>query len=231
MKPLILGDGLLGKTIIKKTKWDYISRKKDNIDFNSQNYFCYLLKQYDTIINCIGYTKTYDMDREKHWNTNYASVADLVWFCNTEDRKLVHISTDYLYSGSNNFAKESDVPVHCANWYGYTKLLADGHIQLKANDYLLIRTSFKKKPFPYPSAIIQDGNFDYVDAIADLIIKLIKKNATGVYNVGTKYKSMYDLATKTREHVGIADKPIHPTMPQNVTMDITKMKKTLKTAI
>ena len=32
MSKLILGDGLLGSELIKITKWDYISRKKDGID-------------------------------------------------------------------------------------------------------------------------------------------------------------------------------------------------------
>ena len=30
---LILGDGLLGTELVKQTGWDYISRKKDGIDF------------------------------------------------------------------------------------------------------------------------------------------------------------------------------------------------------
>ena len=33
MRVLIIGDGLLGSEIIKQTGWDYISRKKDQIDF------------------------------------------------------------------------------------------------------------------------------------------------------------------------------------------------------
>jgi dTDP-4-dehydrorhamnose reductase len=56
---------------------------------------------------------------------------------------LVHISTDYLYSGSVSNASESDVPVHCNNWYGYTKLLADGLVQLESNNYLICRCTHK----------------------------------------------------------------------------------------
>ena len=34
---LILGDGLLGSELVKQTKWDCISRIKDNIDFDDIN--------------------------------------------------------------------------------------------------------------------------------------------------------------------------------------------------
>jgi dTDP-4-dehydrorhamnose reductase len=56
--------------------------------------------------------------------------------------KLVHLLT-YLYSGSVSNASESDVPVHCNNWYGYTKLLADGLVQLESNNYLICRCTHK----------------------------------------------------------------------------------------
>mgnify|MGYP003121849538 FL=1 len=33
-KILVLGDGLLGSEIVKQSGWDYISRKKDDVDLN-----------------------------------------------------------------------------------------------------------------------------------------------------------------------------------------------------
>jgi len=229
MKTLILGDGLLGKSLQQITGWDYISRKKDGIDFNNpQTYLGLLDPIYDTIVNCIGYTKTYDADREKHWNTNYAAVSELVDYCFNYSRKLVHISTDYVYANSISVAQETDVPAHCANWYGYTKLLADGYVQLKLINYLLIRTSFKPEPFPYEEAIIQHGNFDYVSKISGLIKMLIENNARGVFNVGTEIKMMYDLAFQTHPEIGITDRLIHDTMPRDITMDVSKMNQFFK---
>jgi dTDP-4-dehydrorhamnose reductase len=80
--------------------------------------------------------------RDLHWDINYKFVHELILFCNKNDIKLVHISTDYLYSGSVSNASESDVPVHCNNWYGYTKLLADGLVQLEFN-HLICRCTHK----------------------------------------------------------------------------------------
>tara|TARA_Y100000593_G_scaffold89176_1_gene172788 strand:- start:2808 stop:3494 length:687 start_codon:yes stop_codon:yes gene_type:complete len=222
---LILGDGLLGSELVKQTGWDYISRKKDNIDFT--NFYSYrdLIKDYDVIINCIAYTDTYDTDRDKHWLINYESVSTLVTLCNILNKKLVHISTDYLYSNSKSNASEEDVPVHCRNWYGYTKLLADGYIQLKSNDYLLLRGTHKKEPFTYNEAWTnQVGNFDYVSEISKLYIKLIESDVNGIYNVGTDKKTMYDLAKKTNINVKPVDRLVDESTPMNLTMDMSKLK-------
>ncbi len=39
---LILGDGWLGTELVKQTGWDYISRKKDGIDFKVENFSIYI---------------------------------------------------------------------------------------------------------------------------------------------------------------------------------------------
>ncbi len=125
MKYLILGDGKLGTEIRKQTNWDYISRKKNKFDFMNYLKYADLLNDYDTIINCIASTDTQLNEKQPHWDINYLGLMHLVGECNTLDKKLIHISSDYLYSGSNSNASEEDVPVHCNNWYSYTKLLGD----------------------------------------------------------------------------------------------------------
>ena len=142
MKVLVLGDGLLGSELVKQTDWDYISRKKDGIDFTAIETYKHMLDNYDEVINCIAYTNTYDDDRNLYWKVNYEGVANLVDLCNIFEKKMIHISTDYLYTYSKVGATENDVPVHCSNWYGYTKLLADGYVQLKSSNFLLSIFSF-----------------------------------------------------------------------------------------
>jgi dTDP-4-dehydrorhamnose reductase len=226
---LVLGDGLLATEILNQRNWSQISRKKDDFDI-TELYDCdYMLEGYDVIVNCIGFTDTYSDDLLSHWQINYQGVASLVDTCNFNGQKIVQISTDYLYSGSKDNASELDVPVHCQNYYGYTKLLADGYVQLKAENYLLVRTSFKPKPFPYQKALVsQFGNFDYVDVIAKMIIDLIEKDAEGVYNVGTERKNIYDLARQTRLDVDPLFGKLHPSMPMEVSMNLEKLHKFLE---
>lgn len=225
MSNLVLGYGLLGKEIVKQTGWDYISREKDNFDFRRFSSYSKLLRGYDTIINCIGYTKTYQDDILEHWDINYVAVTSLVAYCLKTSKKLVHISTDYLYADSKPPSKETDTLFPARNWYSRCKYLADGNIQRELTNYLLVRTSFKPTPFPYEKAIItQKGNFDYVDVIASLIIQLINKNAVGVYNVGTEEKTIYELAIRTKPDVIKSFEVLHETMPKNIVMDLSKMK-------
>lgn len=225
MKPLILGKGLLGSTLHDLTGWNIICRKDNGIDFNHPiSYHRYIAyEDYDTIINCIGYTKTWDSNKEPHWTTNYKSVSNLLLLCNNWNKKLVHIGTEYIYANSIEKASENDIPVHFNNWYTYTKLLGDALIQGFSKKYLLIRASFKPRPFPWNEAWDDlRGNFDYVDVIAKLIIQLIEKDATGVYNVGTKEKTMYDLAVQTKPDVKKISRNENP-FPTNTTMNLEKM--------
>jgi dTDP-4-dehydrorhamnose reductase len=236
MNFVILGNGLLGSEIHNQTGWDIISRKGSGFDITQPdmfiNYFIDVFdgvvatKKYDVIINCIANTNTYSPNKKEHWDVNYKGVADLVDFCNQWNIKLVHISTDYVYANSINEASEEDVPIHSNNWYSYTKLLADSYVELKSNNYLICRGTHKPKPFPYEKAWIdQTGNFDYVDVTSGLIIKLIQSNSTGIYNIGTHIKSIFELASQTST-VKIAFR--NPEVPGNTTMNINKLTDALK---
>ena len=227
MKVLVLGDGLLGSELVKQTGWKYVSRKKSGFDISDLEKS--IPSGVNVIVNCIANTDTYSTDKKVHWDINFGFVNDLIKYCNFNVIKLVHISTDYVYTQSVENASEEDVPVHCNNWYGYTKLLGDGLVQLEANEHLLIRCTHKPNPFSYENAWDdQKGNFDYVDVISSKIIKLIRGNAIGLYNVGTETKTMFELASKTKEVKPVSSPP-H--IPNNTSMDISKMSEFLNEGI
>jgi dTDP-4-dehydrorhamnose reductase len=229
-KVLILGDGRLGIEMHNQTNWDIISRKKNpDIDFlNPKSYI--KNSNHDIIINCIAYTNTIDDNKQKHWDINYKFVIDLVEECNRYGKKLVHISSDYIYSNSNENANENDIPIHMPTWYTYTKLLSDAYVEAKSDNFLTIRTSFKLRPWIHDSAWLDlKGNFDYVDKIVEKIIFLIKNKADGIFNVGTEIKSIFDLAKQSKDNVlptTIKNNPNHM-RPTDVTMDLSKYSKFL----
>lgn len=226
MKVLILGDGLLGSQLKEDNpQWNVLSRKQGELDITTFHWM-HIIKDYDVVINCIAHTDTYDVNRDKHWEVNYAWVDRLIKGCNAHGVKLVHISTDYVYANSKSNASEDCVPVHHDSWYAYTKLLADGLVQLNSNDYLLIRCGFKPTPFPYdtaPTTII--GNFDYVDTISYMLGLMVYKGYTGVYNVGSDLKTMHDLATDTKPYTQKTTEIPVKGMPSDLSMDLTKLKK------
>ncbi len=236
MKILVLGDGLLGSEIVKQTGWNYISRKKDGFDFtNHKNITDTLLEihhgtivtsKYDVVVNCIANTDTYSTDKESMYKVNYEAVTILSDVCNAYKIKLIHISTDYVYAGSVNNATEEDLPIPSNNWYTYYKLLADEYVSFTNDDTLICRCSFKSKPFEFKYAWYnQVGNFDYVDVIADLIIKLVKGNSTGIYNVGTELKTMLDLAKQTQPETQPSQRPEYA--PANISINLDKLNRFL----
>ena len=221
MSFLILGDGLLGNELRLQTGFDFLSRKVHGFDLLKSSFNS--MDNYNTIINCIGCTDTYSTEKDdEHFSINADSVLDLIEYCNEHKKKLIHISTDYLYTHSIEHAKESDhlKPVKTA--YGYSKLIGDMYVTSYSNDYLLIRCSFKKKPFPYDKAVPQIGNFDYVDDVAAIIVRLIMNDACGVYNVGTTTKTMLELANRTNNNT-TQGQPNNEKMPKNISMDLSKL--------
>jgi dTDP-4-dehydrorhamnose reductase len=227
MKPVILGSGILGKELAKQTGWDILSRSVDGIELTDITTWGGKLLPYDTIINCIAYTNTYDNNKKLHWDTNYKAVVELMDYCNNHNKKLVHVSTDYVYANSVNSPNEEGIPVHQSTYYAYTKLLADGYIELKGKNYLILRGTHKPTPFPYNQAWINHlGNFDYIDVITDFYIKLIENDAKGLFNVGTEFKSMHRLAKRTKPNIS----PVYTNdirIPLDVSMDVSKLNKFL----
>lgn len=227
MNCVVLGDGLLGSEIVSQTNWSLISRKRNNIDAKNFKNWSYLLDGYDTIVNCIAFTKTYENNKNDNWDLNIIFVDELIEYCNQNNKKLVHISTDYIYAGSVPNATEDDVPVPINTWYGYSKLVGDALIQLRSKNYLVCRLSHKPNPFPYDSAWSDiHTNCDSVDVISNLVIELVKKDYSGVFNVGTEVKSIFELVKKNNVEIKPINKPAH--VPNDISMNINKLNSKLK---
>lgn len=223
MKVIVLGKGKLGGEIVKQTGWDYLCRAEHEITIDNFDEWKNKMDEYDVVVNCIANTDTYSDTKEKHWKANYELVTFLTEYCDNNDKKLVHISTDYLYQNSVDNAKEEDEPLFEHTWYMFTKLLADEYLKEHAKNYLICRLSHKPYPFPYDSAwddVIT--NADYTPVISGLVIELIKNGADGLYNVGTERKTIYELAQRTNKNVKKIVSPSH--VPKNISMNISKMK-------
>jgi dTDP-4-dehydrorhamnose reductase len=218
---IVLGDGLLATEIVKQTGWAQVSRNGDSFDITDLSTWQNLLDEAIVIVNCIAYTKTYDSNQDANWKVNVVGVKSLIDFCNQRSIKLIHISTDYIYSNSVHQASETDVPVHLPTWYGYSKLVGDALVQLESSNYLICRESHKPYPFPYDKAWNdQLTNGDFVTTIAGLIIDLINKNATGLYNVGTSLKTWHSL---TADEFNTAQVNRPSFVPADISMNISKL--------
>jgi dTDP-4-dehydrorhamnose reductase len=149
-------------------------------------------------------------------NTNIIGTANVSNYCIQNNKRLVYISTDYVFGGDVGNYKETDsfLPY---NKYAWTKLGGECSVQLVPN-HLIIRTSFGPSKVPYEGAWVnQRVSKDYIDIIAPMILKAVKSDMVGVLNIGTKPKTLYEYASK-RNKV----KPIKKEQNKNFTLNVEK---------
>jgi ubiquinone/menaquinone biosynthesis C-methylase UbiE len=134
---------------------------------------------------------------------------------------LVYISTDYIYKGDRGNYKETD-EILPFNIYAWTKL--GGECAVKGvKNHLIIRTSFGRS-FSYRQAFVDKWtNKDYVERIAPMIYDAAVSPMTGVLNLGTKRKTLYDhAAEKNPEVKGIRLEESHFNTPVDTSMNLQK---------
>lgn len=177
----------------------------------------------DIIIHSAAITNSCDIDADPILaiKTNIIGTAFLSEYCVENNKRLIYISTDYIYPGVSGNYKETD-PILPNNNYAWTKLGGECSVRLVAN-HLIIRTSFGANKFPYTNAWTnQIVSKDYVDVIAPMILKATKSNITGILNIGTSPKTIFEYASK-RNEVRPAEKSIN----NNFSLNINKYEKLL----
>lgn len=153
----------------------------------------------DVILHLAAYTNVARAEHEQElcYHTNVTAVRHLVKL--SDVRHFVHLSTDYVFDGEKGMYTE-DEPVNPKNHYSLSKALGEeaarGH-----RHPLVVRTSFKTSPWPYPKAFVdQYTSADYVDTIAQELVKLMIHLDTvrdfDVLHIGTERKSVFELAKR-----------------------------------
>jgi dTDP-4-dehydrorhamnose reductase len=200
-----------------------VTSSADEIATSCVNYKIY---DVDAMIHCAGYTDVpgAEVNRREAIEYNINGTKNIAKLSRLYGKKMIYISTDYVYAGIGGGYRETD-RAEPFNFYGFTKLA--GEAFLDPDSDLIIRTSFKPadlwntkldKAFTdiYTSA-------DYVDIIAKEIAFAIEFYLTGIYNIGTEKKSVYDLAKRRNPNVGkISRFKINCKMPRDISMDISK---------
>ena len=89
----------------------------------------------DYVINCIGLIK-HDVSatRDRLFKVNATFVSDLAAWCSSNFARMIHISTDSVFSGDKGMYVETDIP-DPVDVYGESKLAGEG------SSFMCIRTS------------------------------------------------------------------------------------------
>ncbi len=223
------GSGRLGTELRKEL--DNFSAPS-SAELNISNYddvLVYIKKhQPELIIHTAAYTNVSgaETDRTQCWQTNVLGTENLVKVANLLKIKLIHISTDYVFWGDKGMYKEEDIPGPTRNYYALTKLIAESVASL-ATEHLIIRTSFRPREWPYPTAF-EDiyTSQDYVDIIAPDILLAIKHHEQipfSMLHIATERKSVYELAKRRKPDVQKGSKQTaNVSLPDDISLDISR---------
>ena len=160
-------------------------------------------------------------------DVNIIGTANVVKICEKFKIKLIHFSTNYVYSGNKGKFNESD-PLKPFNNYGWSKLGAECSVHM-LKKFLILRLSMTDYPFSYKSAIKGAyASLIFNSSIANIIMYLIDYN--GILNVGGKRREIYEFAKIfSKKKIGKINIKNIKNYPKDTSIDITKFRNILKT--
>lgn len=216
---------------------------------------------YHYCVNCAAYTAVdrAETEYEKALAINAEAVSNLVRVCNIHQTILIHISTDFVFSGNQSQPySELDIPEPIGN-YGNSKWKGEQVIQQQLNRYFILRTSWLYSEFKtnflktmlklglqkneLSVVFDQVGTPTYAMDLAEVILKIITINSTdfGLYHYSNEgVASWYDFAIAIfeKKKINCIVKPIrsgeYPTLakrPAFSVLDKNKFKAVFRLSI
>lgn len=103
----------------------------------------------DIIVNCAAYTDVERAESEIDMAMllNHQAVENLAGVAASRDAALIHISTDYVFSGEGNLPIREDAVPAPKGVYGSTKLAGEKALQKSACRSVIVRTSWLYSPY------------------------------------------------------------------------------------
>ena len=146
IKDLERGYTELGKLPKEMMNAQVITCDVNELDITDNNacraYF--IDKMPDICINCAAFTNVDGCEENKMaaFKVNAMGARNLARACELVGAKLVHISTDYVFSGEGNTPFcEYDVP-NPQSVYGKTKLMGERFVEQFCSKYFIVRTAW-----------------------------------------------------------------------------------------
>ena len=261
---VIGGGGQLGQCLSetiegKNYMFNYVFLSKDDLNIVNAEEIAELFEQYKPLycINCAAYTAVdqAEEDRDRVFDMNEFAVKKIAESCLTYHTTLIHISTDFVFSGSSSIPLTEDMHTSPLNVYGLSKLKGEQRIQDIMDHYFIIRTSwlYSEKANNFVKTMLklaqsrdcltvvydQIGTPTYAMDLARVIVNIIQNNQKtyGLYHYSNEgVASWYDFAKAVFEFAEI-DMKVLPVAssafitkakrPHYSVMDKTKIKTVL----
>ncbi len=158
----------------------------------------------DVIINCAG---VLSLDSEKNhrraWNVNVLGAMNVATMAHVANVHMVHISTDYVFSGREAPYMEGDPP-DPINYYGFTKAAGEAAVRGACKQALILRAPFRYDgPWLYKKAFTDQftsGRW-LAEVAPDIVDAAIDQELQGVMHIGGERRSIYELAKEASPDV------------------------------
>ncbi|MGZ0711441.1 sugar nucleotide-binding protein (plasmid) [Coraliomargarita sp. W4R53] len=226
-KTLILGaGGQLGKALRDEfgdnPRFEYATRA--DVDLSSPTIAnARVWGEYDTIINAAAYTAVDTAEtpegRTIAWTANVTGITTLARIATEHHITLVHVSSDYVFDGTNTQPYTEDDPVSPLGVYGQTKAAGDAIVTTVPRHYIIrtswgigdghnfVRTMASLAERGINPRVVNDqvGRLSFTPAIAQGIHHLLRTTAEfGIYNLtgGGEPTTWADIARKVFELAG-----------------------------
>lgn len=175
--------------------------------------------QPELIIHSAAYTAVDKAETETELadKVNHLASKEIANYCNSNDCKLISISTDYVFDGNSSVALKENAPVDPINIYGKTKLMGEKVIQKVCPNAIIIRTSWVYSSYGNnfvktmirlmnereEISVINDqiGSPTYARDLAKAILKIFKSDTWvgGIYHYSNDGEiSWYDFAEEIK---------------------------------
>ena len=144
MIAVIGANSQLGKCFINST--NYKVKQYLSSDLNLKNIKnidqSFDPKRFDAVINFSAFNNVEDAEKNADaFILNHLAVERIAELCSKNKIFLIHISTDYVFDGLDQFYDETYIP-NPINKYGLSKLLGEQAIRKYCEEHIIIRTSW-----------------------------------------------------------------------------------------
>lgn len=231
---LVVGsNGMLGQRTIsfflKQTNFEIIgcSVEEEPVTNNYEYYCCDLTKREnvkkiiydfypDFIVNAAAFTNVdlSEIERETAWKVNVKGVEYLAEAARVLDSHLIHISSDYIFDGTNGPYAENAKP-NPLGYYGRTKLASENALRISGSVNTILRTNVlfgiadSRPDFvrwvinslkgDKQIRIVTDqyNNPTFIDDLVQAISKVVEFKKDGIYHIGGRdFLSRFEFAEK-----------------------------------
>ncbi len=136
----------------KYKEYNFFFETRDTLDITNEKDIEKFIKtnNINIIINTAAYTAVdkAENDEKNALEVNYKALRNLASLAKTSNLKLIHISTDYVFDGSNFKPYKEDDKTNPQGVYGQTKLEGEIAIkQINPKNSIIIRTSWVYSSF------------------------------------------------------------------------------------